>query len=54
MYGEQILREQLRLEVWGYRCTSAMAIDVLLKAAVDGLSVDNLGFTLFTPELRSG
>lgn len=39
---EQILREQLRLEVQGYKCTTAMVCNVLMKAAVEGMSVESI------------
>lgn len=39
---ENILREQLSLEVRGYKCTTGMVCNVLMKAAVDGMSVESI------------
>lgn len=39
---EDILREQFGLEVQGYKCTTAMVCNVLIKAAVDGMSVESI------------
>jgi hypothetical protein len=33
---ERILREHLKLEVDGYKCTTEMVCNVLMKAAVEG------------------
>jgi putative transposase len=40
--SETILREQLGMEVHGYKCTTAMVCNVLLKAAVEGISVESV------------
>lgn len=37
-----ILRETLHVEVKGYKCTSEMVCNVLLKAAVEGMSVESI------------
>lgn len=39
---EQVMREQLNLEVRGYKCTSEMVCNVLMKAAVEGMSVESI------------
>src|SRR5687767_10089290 len=39
---EHVMREQLSLEVQGYKCTTAMVCNVLMKAAVEGMSVDSI------------
>jgi putative transposase len=39
---EQVMREQLKLEVKGYKCTTEMVCNVLMKAAVEGMSVESI------------
>ena len=39
---EQVMREQMSLEVKGYKCTTAMVCNVLMKAAVEGMSVESI------------
>ena len=39
---EQIMQEQLSLEVQGYKCTTQMVCNVLMKAAVEGMSVESI------------
>jgi hypothetical protein len=39
---EQILREELHMEVQGYKCTSEMVCNVLMKAAVEGMRVESI------------
>lgn len=36
----EVMQRHLKLEVNGYKCDSAMVVNVLLKAAADGLSID--------------
>src|SRR5260370_28057084 len=40
--SEQILREQLNIQVQGYKCRSELVCNVLLKAAVEGTSVESI------------
>ncbi len=40
--SEQILREQLNIQVQGYKCTTELVCNVLLKAAVEGMSVESI------------
>ena len=39
---EEILRKQLHVSVKGYKCTSEMVCNVLMKAAVEGMSVESV------------
>src|SRR5690349_9608335 len=38
----EILREQLGIEAQGYKCTTEMLCNVLMKAAVEGMSVESM------------
>jgi len=40
--SEQLLREHLNIQVQGYKCTSELVCNVLLKAAVEGTSVESI------------
>lgn len=39
---EQVMREHMSIEVQGYKCSSEMIRNVLMKAAVEGMSVESI------------
>jgi len=40
--SEQILQEELNIQVHGYKCTTELVCNVLLKAVVEGMSVESI------------